>query len=175
MRDYDKTKEQLLNELEKSRRRIDELEALEALVTELLAERSQGRGSGPGVGKTILVVDDEEAFRDSIGRILSRFGYMVLSAASGEAALDLLKEKRSRVDCVLLDIVMKGMGGTETFQKMRDIVPTLPIIICTGNAVAARDALSGSTQQLLSRAGITFMQKPLRPDQLVVELKKIIN
>jgi len=172
MRDYNKTREQLLGELEESRRRTDELEAL---VTELLTESSQDGGNGPGCGKTILVVDDEEAFRDSIGRILSRFGYMVLSAVSGESALEQLKDNKGRVDCVLLDMVMKGMGGTETFQRMRDIVPTLPIIICTGNAVAARDAISGPTQQLLSRSGITFMQKPLKPDQLIVALKKILN
>ncbi len=171
MKDAEKSKEVLIRELADSRRRINELEAS---ITDLLIQSSRERRPVGSSAGTIMVVDDEDAFRETTGRLLRRLGYTVLQAASGEEALDLLRSRKGRVDLVLLDMVMKGMGGTETFQKMRQMLPALPIIICTGNAIAAQDALSGPTQKLLARAGITFMQKPIKPDHLALKLKELI-
>jgi len=170
MRDYGKTKKELVQELEETRRRIEELEAS---VANLLLEQSRARGIGNQ--KTIMVVDDEDAFRISMGRLLESAGYRVLLASAGEEALELLVTEKGNVDLVILDMVMKGMGGTETFQKMRKLKEDLQIIICTGNAFAAQDALSGPTEKLLERAGITFMQKPFRPDRLVADIQEKIG
>ncbi|MFH1038246.1 MAG: response regulator [PVC group bacterium] len=172
MKDLEKSKETLIWELAESRRRVNELEAS---ITDLLAENSRNRRRPGGSAGTIMVVDDEDAFRETMGRLMGSLGYTVLQAASGEEALEVLRSEKGRVDLVLLDMVMKGMGGTETFQKMRQLIADLPIIICTGNAVAAQDALSGATQQLLARAGITFMQKPIKPEHLARKLEKLIH
>ena len=170
MRDYGKTKSELIRDLEGSRRRIEELEAS---VANLLSEQSRERGGGDR--KTIMVVDDEESFRESMGELLENAGYRVLLAPGGEEALELLVTEKGNIDLVILDMVMKGMGGTETFQKMRKLKEYLPIIICTGNAFAAQDALSGLTEMLLAKAGITFMQKPFRPDRLIAALREKIG
>ncbi|MEA1927487.1 MAG: response regulator [Candidatus Auribacterota bacterium] len=170
MRDFNKTKSELIKELEVSRRRIEELEAS---VTNLLSEQSRVHGGGGG--KTVMIVDDESVFRESTGQMLESAGYHVLLAPGGEEALELLVMEKGQVDIVVLDMVMKGMGGTETFQKMRRLKADLPIIICTGNAFAAEQALSGSTQEMLARAGITFMQKPFRPEQLISEVHSKIG
>ena len=170
MRDYGKTKSELIRDLEGSRRRIEELEAS---VANLLSEQSRERGGGDR--KTIMVVDDEESFRESMGELLENAGYRVLLAPGGEEALELLVTEKGNIDLVILDMVMKGMGGTETFQKMRKLKEYLPIIICTGNAFAAQDALSGSTEKLLAKAGITFMQKPFRPDRLIAAIREKIG
>lgn len=170
MRDCEKTKGELIRDLEESRRRIEELEAS---VANLLSEQSRRREGGER--QTIMVVDDEEAFRESMGQLLGSAGYHVLSAPGGEEALELLVMERGHIDLVILDMVMKGMGGTETFQRMRKLQEYLPIIICTGNAFAAQDALSGSTEMLLAKAGITFMQKPFRPDRLIMKIREKIG
>jgi len=170
MKDYGKTKSDLIRDLEVARRRIEELEAS---VANLLSEQSRARGEEDR--QTIMVVDDEDSFRESMGQLLENMGYHVLLAPGGEEALELLVMKKGNVDLVILDMVMKGMGGTETFQKMRKLKEYLPIIICTGNAFAAQDALSGSTERLLEKAGISFMQKPFRPDLLIAEIRKKIG
>ncbi len=170
MEDYTKTKSELLQELEQSRRRIEELEAS---VANILLEQSRSRGVGGG--KTILVVDDEAAFRNSMGKLLESAGFRVLLAPGGEEAMEILVLEKGNVDLVILDMVMKGMGGTETFQKMRELKSDLPIIICTGNAFAAQDAISGPTEKLLANAGITFLQKPFRPEQLIAQITEKVK
>ncbi|MEA1927338.1 MAG: ATP-binding protein, partial [Candidatus Auribacterota bacterium] len=85
--------------------------------------------TGPGA---ILIVDDEEDFRSTLSRWLEGHGFRVLSAAGGEEALKYLKEKKEEISLVLLDMVMEGMGGAETFRALRDIVPDLSVIICSG-------------------------------------------
>jgi len=80
---------------------------------------------------TILVVDDLPANRDLMGRRLERSGFRVLTAASGQEALDLLR--RSPVDLVLLDIMMPGMTGLDVLRTLRLAPSTahLPVVMVT--------------------------------------------
>jgi CheY-like chemotaxis protein len=80
---------------------------------------------------TILVVDDLPANRDLMGRRLERSGFRVLTAASGQEALDLLR--RSPVDLVLLDIMMPGMTGLDVLRALRLAPSTahLPVVMVT--------------------------------------------
>ena len=119
--------------------------------------------------ETILVVDDEKGFRDSIGRCLKELGYTLFEAASGEEALKVIEGEKDNVDLVLLDMIMEGMSGAETFARMREIVPDLPIIICTGYT------LDKSSQHLLKREPCSFIQKPVMPDDLTIIVRKLLD
>ncbi len=83
-----------------------------------------------GRGERILVVDDEQVFRDAAGEVLEQLGYQVDAAASGEEALDMIG--RERYALVILDIVMPGLGGVETARRIRQIRPEQPILFATG-------------------------------------------
>jgi PAS domain S-box-containing protein len=72
---------------------------------------------------TVLLVDDEEAVRQVACEMLSTLGFGVLSASNGREAIETLKQRADDIKCVLLDLTMPGMGGEETLQEMRAVVP----------------------------------------------------
>jgi len=78
---------------------------------------------------TILVVDDDPQLRQSFEKLLTEEGHLVWTAATGEAALAIVKDRLP--DLVIMDVRMPGMSGFETFQLMHAIEPRLPVIIMT--------------------------------------------
>jgi two-component system NtrC family sensor kinase len=79
----------------------------------------------------ILAVDDSATYRDALGTALRAEGYDVIQVASGEEALEILSIQT--VDCVLLDLVMPGIGGTETCRRIKSspVVRDIPVIVLT--------------------------------------------
>jgi nitrogen regulation protein NR(I) len=77
----------------------------------------------------ILVVDDDAQLRQSFEKLLIEEGHEVWTAATGEAALAIVKDRLP--DLVIMDVRMPGMSGFETFQTMHKIEPRLPVIIMT--------------------------------------------
>jgi nitrogen regulation protein NR(I) len=78
---------------------------------------------------TILIVDDDPRLRQSFERLLAAEGHHVLTAATGEAAVELLGQ--SLPDLVIMDVRLPGMNGLEAFMEMRKVEPRLPVIIMT--------------------------------------------
>ncbi len=78
----------------------------------------------------ILVVDDEDVTRQFIVSILQTPQRQILTAASGEEALEIVKQ--SDLDLVTLDLVMPGMNGVETFRQIHALRPELPVVMVTG-------------------------------------------
>ena len=78
---------------------------------------------------TILIIDDDDQLRKSFHKLLSEEGYIVVSAASGEAGVDLIKERIP--DLVVLDLRLPRMNGLETFCAIQQIDAKLPVIIMT--------------------------------------------
>jgi len=83
-------------------------------------------------GSNILVVDDEGANRYSVSKTLQRVGYMVSEAASGEEALDIMKE--NSFDVVLTDIRMPGLDGVELLRRIKEESPDSIVILMTAYA-----------------------------------------
>jgi PAS domain S-box-containing protein len=112
--------------------------------------------------ETILVVEDEPGLRALVIGILNRYGYTVLAAANGAEALRLWKEKRSRVDLLLTDMVMpEGLSGRALANKLRLEKPQLKVIYTSGYSV---DVLSEASREFVE--GVNFLQKPYRPQRL---------
>ena len=120
-------------------------------------------------GETILLADDEEDFRKSVGRALEELGYTVIGAADGEEAVRLLEEKKDEVDLVLLDMIIKGIGGAETFERLREIVPDLAVIICSGFT------LDSSCKRVLKAGGKGFIQKPFKHEVLALRVREVLD
>jgi len=84
-----------------------------------------------GKGESVLVVDDQEAQREIAGAILCKLGYFVETAASGEAALEIIGRKR--LDLVILDMIMEpGIDGLETYRRIRAVRADQKVIIASG-------------------------------------------
>jgi diguanylate cyclase (GGDEF)-like protein len=104
---------------------------------------------------TVLVVDDELTNRDVLQRRLTRVGYRVLTADSGQAALEIAAEQR--IDLVLLDVMMPEMDGIETLRQLRQSrsVLELPVIMVT-----ARDS-SADVVEALDAGANDYITKPV--------------
>lgn len=94
----------------------------------------------------ILYVEDDDLTRGSVTNRLRRRGFEVLSAASGEQALDLIAD-RPALSAVLMDVELPGMDGLVAYAHVQKSYPNLPIVICSG-------ALSPDVCRCVERIGI---------------------
>jgi CheY-like chemotaxis protein len=121
-----------------------------------------------GVG-TILLVDDEEMIVQVGTSMLEKIGYRVLSANSGKKAVDLFKSCPDPFDLVILDMIMPGMSGAETFEKLREIDPHVKVLLSSGYSV------EGQAGELLKKGCQGFIQKPYNIGELSKKLRSVIN
>src|SRR6266566_8494328 len=102
---------------------------------------------------TVLVVDDEEPVRQVASEILVYLGYSVVTASSGEEAVEGVRNG-TKPDVVLLDIIMPGMNGHQTLRALRKIDPGLPVLISTGYSDRSAAAI------LVDEGADGFVNKP---------------
>ncbi len=108
----------------------------------------------------VLVVDDEELYRRSLARILSRVGHQVTEARDGTEALSLLAD--GGIDLVLADIRMPGINGLELVRQIHEIDPDLPCIVVTGFSSAE------SSVEALRAGAYWYLEKPFDQSHLDV-------
>jgi hypothetical protein len=92
-----------------------------------------GREPGGG-GETVLVVEDEDALRKLIGRILHAAGYHVLTAPDGAVALELARSHPGPLDLLVTDMVMPGIAGEEVARRLTADRPDTPVLFVSGSA-----------------------------------------
>jgi PAS domain S-box-containing protein len=122
-----------------------------------------------GGRETILIVDDEETIRMLVKDILEEKGYIVHGAADGIAAVSMYRDTGATIDLVILDMTMPGMGGRETFEKLRELNPGVRVILSTGYTADER------TRELLSSGIKAFVQKPYKMDELAAAVRKVLD
>jgi DNA-binding NtrC family response regulator len=116
---------------------------------------------------TILVVDDKEMLRDSVGATLQRAGMSVVTASDGNGALEIIARKRP--DCVVTDLKMPGMTGLELLEQAKQIDDTLPFVMMT--AYGAVD----TAVQAIKLGAFDYITKPFEGDELIVGVKRAIE
>ncbi len=106
--------------------------------------------------KRVLVIDDDPVVGKSFDRVLAAKGYAVITATSGEEALDRLA--REDYDVVYTDIRMPGLDGMEVARRVRASRPWLPVVIITGYGTPANESEAKTL-------GVeAFLHKPLSPE-----------
>ena len=109
---------------------------------------------------TVLVVDDLESFRVMLRRQLVSLGHIVLEAADGAEALEVVRSRRGELDLVLTDVVMPAMNGTEVAACICAEYPGLPVVLMSAYAPA------GLTRVGFQDAIVPVLQKPFDAGQL---------
>ncbi len=112
----------------------------------------------------ILVVDDETSCRDSLRRLLEVWGYKVVSAGTGEEALELVHEHHP--EAILTDLVMPGITGIELVEKLRYEYP-VPIIVMSGQGTIE------TAVEAIKLGATDFLEKPVEPGKLKILLEKM--
>ena len=123
-----------------------------------------GPGSRPA---RLLVVDDEEAVRAVVSRVLEEGGYEVAQARNGREALERLSGEHA-VDAVLTDVIMPELGGRELGERLAVDYPGISVIWMSGYP---RDTAFGDTGPAASQP---FLQKPIPPDVLIRTVEGVL-
>ena len=123
-----------------------------------------------GHDETVLLMDDEEMIID-VGRgLLAELGYTVLVARSGSEALEMYRQNAGRIDIVIMDMIMPGLGGGEVFDRLKRINPQ--------REGAARQRLQHQRpgdHEIIERGCDGFMQKPFTMMQLSAKMREILG
>lgn len=123
-----------------------------------------------GGNETLLLVDDEELILESARELLEPYGYKVLTANQGEEAISLLlHNKDTKVDLVLLDLNMPGMGGEKCLEELRKAYPAIKILITSGYPVR------GERRKLIEEDASGFLSKPYKLKDLLKKLREVLG
>jgi len=118
---------------------------------------------------TVLIVEDDEITRDAMAKVLVREGYLVLTAASGHDAIGQLRTPLSPIDVVVLDVHLPDVSGIDLCARIRQLHPSMPVVVCTGEA----DAEEGGR---LLRLGVTrYFLKPMSVDELLATVEAALK
>ncbi len=119
--------------------------------------------------KTVLVVEDNVDNMELITVILTKNGYNVIKAETGQKGLDTATELR--LDFIILDIQLPDMDGLEVLQMIRSskINENIPVIAMTSFAMA------GDRQKMMNKGFNGYVEKPIEPEKVINQINKIIG
>jgi len=115
--------------------------------------------------QTVLIVDDSASIRRSLADLLHDEGYQVTTCDSGEAGLQKLAEER--FGAMLLDVKLPGIDGIVTLKRVLQLQPGLSVIMISGHADLE------TAVQATRLGAYNFLEKPLNPEKVLLEIKNI--
>jgi CheY-like chemotaxis protein len=119
--------------------------------------------------ETILLVDDEKMLMEVNKELLEMLGYRIYISGSGQEAISVYLEKRNDIDLVILDMIMPGMSGGETLDRLQLINPKVNVLLSSGYS------LEGQAQEILDKGCNGFLQKPFRLINLSLKVREMLN
>ncbi|MCK4603528.1 MAG: PAS domain S-box protein [Deltaproteobacteria bacterium] len=119
--------------------------------------------------ESILFVDDEDRILDAGKKMLAALGYRVMVAGRGEQAIEVFKEDHGKIDMVILDMIMPGMGGGEVYDRIKAISPNVKVLLSSGYSI------KGQAEKILKRGCDGFIQKPFKIKELSKKIREILD
>jgi nitrogen-specific signal transduction histidine kinase len=126
-------------------------------------------GAIAGGTETILLVDDERMILEVSRELLESMGYRVYAAGSGQEAIAVYMEKRRGIDLVILDMIMPGLSGGETFDRLKGINPEIKVLLSSGYSI------NGKAQTIMDRGCDGFLQKPFQLENLSRKVREVLG
>jgi two-component system, cell cycle sensor histidine kinase and response regulator CckA len=119
--------------------------------------------------ESILFVDDEEGIVQIGKSLLENLGYRMITAGSGKEAIEIYLREGERIDLVILDMIMPGMNGGETYDQLKEINPSIKVLLCSGYS------LNGQAKAILDRGCSGFIQKPFSFAEISKRVRQILD
>ena len=119
--------------------------------------------------ETLLLVDDEEMIIEVEKKLMTALGYTVLTAKGGKKAVEIFEKNRDKIDLIILDMIMPGMGGGETYDRFKKINPDIRIILSSGYSI------NDQAREILRRGCDGFIQKPFDMRLLSHKLREVLG
>jgi PAS domain S-box-containing protein len=131
-------------------------------------KQQEAAGLDPGRGQ-ILVVDDEPLLVEVIVKTLENFGYTVTGVTDSREALEKVRARPNRFDLIITDQTMPGLTGSELAKAILEIVPHMPVIICTGYSAvtSAEDARAMGIKK--------YIHKPIDTKELTGTVRMLLD
>lgn len=123
---------------------------------------------GEDVQHSVLLVDDEEPILRTCTKTLQTIGFNVHPARNGREALEIFKERKGHLSVVILDMVMPGLTGLETFEAMKALDPKVKVLLASGYSREGHAAMA------LEPGNHAFIEKPFDIEALSAKLKELI-
>jgi DNA-binding response OmpR family regulator len=118
---------------------------------------------------TVLLVEDDENTLFAMDKLLLRRGYLVLTAETGHDAIGMLERPLAPVDVVLLDAHLPDVDGPALVARLRELEPTLPILVCSGEADAEE------VGALVRSGAVRYFRKPIAADEFLAAVETLLN
>jgi PAS domain S-box-containing protein len=125
--------------------------------------------AGSAIRETILLVEDEDALRDTTSRILTRAGYRVLTAAGGAEAIHIAETHPEPIGLLLTDVIMPEMMGNEVAARICAVLPDIPVLYMSGYAQPVL-AEHGTLEP-----GVTMIEKPFSGRELLDRVSAVLR
>lgn len=122
------------------------------------------KGSG-----TILLVDDEANVLRVTKRMLETLGYTVHAAKDGLEGLHVFAAMKDSIDLVIVDMIMPGLSGSQTFDRLRALCPSLKVILSSGYS------MNGEARQIMGKGCAGFIQKPYNIASLSQKIREVLE
>jgi len=119
--------------------------------------------------ETILLVDDEEMIIEVNQEILKTLGYNPMIARTGKQAIEILKNNKDKINMVIMDMIIPGMPGKETYDSLKKIDPKIKVLLSSGYSI------TGQAAEILERGCNGFIQKPFKLRELSVKIREVLD
>lgn len=122
-----------------------------------------------GGAETILVADDDALIRELVEKVLTQFGYTLLTAGDGAEAVEIFRQNNQNISLVILDVIMPKMNGKEACNLIRNLRPDCRVLF-----------MSGYPSDIVNQRGmldqdVEFIGKPLTPPVLVKKVREVLD
>jgi len=111
----------------------------------------------------ILLVDDEDQFRESVAKLLAVRNYTVSEVSSGEDAIEFIHG--NKIDIVILDMRMPGISGATTLKEIKKLSPLTEVIMLTGHATV------NTAMETIKMGAFDYIPKPVKLDELINKME----
>jgi len=119
--------------------------------------------------ETILLVDDETMIVEIGSELLKQLGYTVLTASGGHEAVETFADHKDTIDLVILDMIMPGLGGSETFDRIRQMRGDVKVILSSGYSI------NGHAAKILNKGCNGFIQKPFDITAFSRKIREVLD
>ena len=117
----------------------------------------------------VLLIDDEQMILSVAEEMIQALGYEVTVASDGQKGIDIYRENHGRIDMVILDLIMPGMGGAEAFDHLKAINPDVKVLLSSGYSI------NGQASAIMKRGCSGFIQKPFSIQELSRKVSEVMK
>ena len=122
-----------------------------------------------GKKEMIMLVEDEKLLLELLKSVLEEDGFHVVTAADGEEAVEIFREKKNEIGLVLSDMGLPKLGGWEMFEKLRVIDPSVKVILASGFVDQEMRV------EVMKKGAKDFVQKPYVPNMIIKRIHEVLD